>query len=442
MNLNFTKNKIFLYLFLFIFVFLISFIVTYVCVPIECDEVWLYGFCYNISKGMIIYRDFNVVTTPLYYFIGCLFLKVFGNYIISISIFNSILVSLIFLMMFRVINWKSFIVLPLILIFLPNGYNLFALFWLMSILILISKEKDNDFLVGFILGLLFITKQNIGTFLLIPYLYYSKNKFKGLVCFSIPFIIVSCYLILNNAFFEFIDYCFLGTFDFGAGNNYYNIFAFIELFILIILIICLIKSKFQDKELFYIVCFQGMMYPLAENYHFFVSFFPVMYYFVKKINSKHLLLILLFATWDFNITLFLSIDINIHRNDDILFLKNCGDLPSLMVAFKNYLGDSEYYYFTGYYGYLYKLYYDIPITKYDLWNEGNQGYKGIEKRIDEVDLICNNNDCLFIVDGDLENNEQSQVTKFYNYIISNHDYVEEFNTFDIYSNVTVNNDLK
>lgn len=435
MNL-FNSNKKFIY---FIFVFLVSFIVTYVCVPLECDEVWLYGFSYNISKGLIIYRDFNVVTTPLYYFIGSIFIKIFGNYIISISIFNSLLVSFIFLLMFGVIKWKSFIILPLILIFLPNGYNLFALFWLMLILFLIAKNKDNNFVIGFILGLLFITKQNIGIFLLIPYLYYSKNKIKSLVCFFVPFVIVSGYLIFNNAFFEFINYCFLGMFDFSEGNNYYDIFTFIELFILIILIICFIRSKFCDKELFYIICFQGMMYPLAESYHFFVSFFPVMYYFTKKINNGHLLFILFFCVWYFNISLFLSFDFNIHLNNDILFLKNCGDLPVLMNRFNDYLDDKEYYYFTGYYGYLYKLYYDIPITKYDLWNAGNQGYKGIEKRIDEVDKICSRNTCFFIADKDLEDTKKSQVTKFHNYIINNYDFIEEFNTFNIYSNKNINN---
>lgn len=30
------------------------------------DEIWMYGFANNISKGMIPYKDFNIVVTPLY----------------------------------------------------------------------------------------------------------------------------------------------------------------------------------------------------------------------------------------------------------------------------------------------------------------------------------------------------------------------------------------
>lgn len=427
-------KKFLYYLFLFIVIFSISFVVTYVFMPLSCDEVWLYGFSYNISKGMVIYRDFNVVTTPMYYFIGSLFVKGFGNYIISLDIFNAILTALIFLMMYRVIRLKSFIVFPLILIFYPNGYNLFALFWLMLILFLIERGKDNDILIGFILGLLFITKQNIGIFLLIPYLYYSKNRVKGIVAFLIPFLVVSVYLIFNDAFFQFIDYCFLGLFDFGTGNHYFDIFSLVEIFVFVYLIVCLFESKFRNKEVFYILMFQIMMYPLGDGYHFFVSFFPVIYYLVKNIKNIHVLIILFIGVLYFTISLSFEIDYKIHYEDDILYLKNCGDLSILMKDLNDYLEGVEYYYFTGYYGYLYKLYYNIPITKYDLWNEGNMGYKGVKKSILELDKICESNRCLFIVDGDLEDNPKSQVTKFYNYIVENYKKIDEYDSFYIYSN--------
>jgi len=432
--MNFLNKKFLLYFLIFIGSFFISLIVSYVFMPINCDSVWLFGFSSNISKGLVIYRDFNVVTTPLYYFVTCLFLKLFGSCIISMEIFNSILVAFIVLLMFSIVKYKVFIVFPLILIFYPNGYNLFSLFWLMLILYLIAKKKDNDFLVAFILGLLFITKQNIGIALLVPYLYYSKNKIKGAIVFCIPFIILSIYLIYNSAFYEFVDYCFLGLFDFGKGNHYFELFVIIELFVLCYLVFKFIKSKFDDKEVVYILMFQLIMYPLSDSYHFFVSFFPVMYYIVKSMNNTLFLRLLFFIIFVFSVYLFDSVSHTVYKEDDILFLKNCGDLPDLMEEFHDYLDGVEYYYFTGYYGYLYKLYYNIPITKYDLWNEGNQGYNGIEKRINEIDEICSNNDCLFIVDGDLGDNKKSQVTKFCNYILDNYQFVEEYNTFYIYSN--------
>ena len=189
------SRDLFLYSFVFIVAFFVTLLGTYICLPLNCDGVWLYGFGKNIVDGLIIYRDFSVITTPLYYFIEIIFIKLFGNYLISVDIFNSLLVASIVLMMFKIIKYKAFFVFPLILIFYPNGYNLFSLFWLMLILFLIDKKLDNDYLIGFIVGLSFLTKQNIGFMLLIPALFYSKKRLKTIICFVIPFLILVIYLV-------------------------------------------------------------------------------------------------------------------------------------------------------------------------------------------------------------------------------------------------------
>lgn len=106
-----------------------------------------------MTKGLTLYKDFSVVTTPLYYFIGSVFIKIFGNYIISTQIFDAILISSIFLLMFKQIKWKAgFVLLPIIFKF-PNSYTLFSLFWIMLIIYIINKEKYNDVSVGIIIGL-------------------------------------------------------------------------------------------------------------------------------------------------------------------------------------------------------------------------------------------------------------------------------------------------
>lgn len=423
------------YLLLFILIFLASLFITYVFMPMGCDDVWLYGFSYNISKGLVIYRDFACVTTPFYYFIGSLFVKIFGNYVISVGVFNAVLVACIFLFMFRIIKWKALVIIPLIFIFFPNGYNLFCLFFLMLILMLIYLKKDGDFIIGIVIGLLFITKQNVGICLFISFIYYSKNKIKGLISFLIPFVFVIIYVLLNGAFYEFMDCCFLGLLDFGSGNKYFDVFGMFEILLLVVLLVKLIKSKFDNKELFYILMFQIICYPLMDAYHCFVCYVPILYYFIKLgYLNKCLLLITALFIYLFTILLFVFSCDSFNNHDNVLYLKNSGDLDILMNDFHEYLGDVNTYYFTGYFGYLYKLYYDIPIGKYDLWNDGNLGYHGVEKRIKEVYDICKESDCLFIVDGDLKENDKSQVSKFYNYIINNYDFIEEFDTFLIYSN--------
>ena len=434
---KFFNKKLLFYSILFIISFCIIFFVTYVCMPLNYDEVWTYGFSYNVSQGLVIYRDFNVVTTPLYYFINCIFIKIFGDHIISSQIFNSILSALMILLMFKTIRWKALIAFSLIFIFCPNGYNLFSLFWLMLILYLIVENKDNDILVGLILGLAFITKQNIGFILLIPYLYYSRNRLKSIIVFMIPFAILAIYLLLNDAFYEFIDYCFLGLLDFG-NNGYFNYYCIIELIALIYLLFKLLKSRFKDKEIFYILMFQIMVYPLPDDRHVFTALVPVIYYILKDITDLKILITMCWGIFIFNVVVLKGIEIDIHLEKDIFFLKNNRDINIALEGFHDYLKDAEHYYFLDYYAYMYKLYYNIPINNYDLWNEGNQGYNGIEKRINEVDNICANNKCLFIVNNDLKDNENSQLVKVYNYVINNYHIIWESDDFSTYSNAPTN----
>lgn len=428
------NKKIISFLGIFILVFIISLVFGYIFNYVNFDEVWIYGFSRNISKGMVIYRDFNVVTTPLYYFIVSVLIKIFGNYMIVMGAFNAFIVSTIIMMLFKIIKWKVFIIFPLILIYPANGYNLFSLFFLILILYLLNNKKNNDILIAYIIGLLFITKQSIGLYLLIPYLFYSKNKFKGIIYFLIPITIISIYLIYNNAFYKFIDYCFLGMFDFGTNNSYFSVFTILEIFVVIYLIIKLIKSKFKDSEVFYILMFQLIMYPLPDEFHFFSAVFPVAYYILKNEKSNLLRWQLFFGIYYFVICVFINMKIMIHFEKDLFFMRNSGILDKLMDYYQEYLKDFDNYYFTGHYSYMYKLYHDIPIGEFDLWNEGNYGYNGIEKKIKELDEKCKNEECIFIVNKDYGLSKTSQLYKICNYVLENYYYIDEIPEGYVYSN--------
>ena len=69
-------KKYFKYLILFFVVFSFFLFISIIR-PMWCDEVWVYGFCHNISKGMLIYQDFNVLQMPLYFFVSSFFLFIF-----------------------------------------------------------------------------------------------------------------------------------------------------------------------------------------------------------------------------------------------------------------------------------------------------------------------------------------------------------------------------
>ena len=88
------KNKEFLkLLIIFAVFFVISFCYKIFFLPLNGDEIWCYGFSYNIAKGLVIYRDFNVMVTPLYFFLSSIFIHLFGNYLISIHLFDCILIG-------------------------------------------------------------------------------------------------------------------------------------------------------------------------------------------------------------------------------------------------------------------------------------------------------------------------------------------------------------
>ena len=63
-----------------------------------------------------------------------------------------------------------------------------------------------------------LTKQVLGL-LVIPSLIYSKNKKKSFLIYLGIGLIFILTLIFNNSLFSFVDYCFLGMFDFTSKNN-------------------------------------------------------------------------------------------------------------------------------------------------------------------------------------------------------------------------------
>ena len=68
------------------------------------DEIWNYGFSYNISVGLIPYKDFSMLQTPLYFYIGSIFIKIFGSYLISVHVFDAVFISLIMLLLYDMIG--------------------------------------------------------------------------------------------------------------------------------------------------------------------------------------------------------------------------------------------------------------------------------------------------------------------------------------------------
>ena len=74
-----------------------------------------------------------------------------------------------------------------------------------------------------------------------------KKKIKSICCFMMPFLVLSIYLIYNDAFYQFIDYCFLGMIDFGETNKLIYPLNF-SLFIVNVVVILYWLFKSEGKD--------------------------------------------------------------------------------------------------------------------------------------------------------------------------------------------------
>lgn len=114
------------------------------------DEIWNYNFARNIANGLIPYRDFNMVQTPLLPLIAGLFLKLFGNELIVMRILGILLISALFFMIYKILKKLN------VNIF----YNLICIF----LLFLLFKDYiciDYNFSVLFLTLILIYLELNI-----------------------------------------------------------------------------------------------------------------------------------------------------------------------------------------------------------------------------------------------------------------------------------------
>lgn len=427
-----TKSVLFYFLFFIIF-FSFSCLVT----PFSCDEIWNFGFSYNISNGLIPYRDFNLLQTPFYFFINSFLLILFGKNICVMYMFNAVIAT-ISLYFVKKINSKSFYFIASILLlfslvaFFPN-YNLFCMY-LFIILFYLQKYKHNSFLVGLITGIIFITKQNIGLCLFIPIflsIFTSFKEFlKGLFGFLVPIIILILYLVFNNSLFDFVNYSFLGLFDFSSHNSKFGLVFLIEIFVLVYLIYMLLNDKSNFRDYLYLICFQVICYPIFDLNHCLLAFIPVLIYLTrnKELNhfSKYVLL--------FTLLFFILFMIKNYNKSDTKYFKYRNHPSTLyqVNSISKFVSDYSYKYdihIISYNSYFYKLESGLPIDEFDLLLYGNLGYGSYDKYLSIIN--SSDRDILFIM-SDTEYLNNQLHNEICEYIIKNSIVIDELIGYKVY----------
>ena len=434
------SNKILVFSLIYIICFIYSFFFS----TVYNDEIWNYGFSYNIASGLVPYRDFGMLQTPLYFFLASFFIRIFGNYLFSFHLFNSFILAGIIYIILKKLKYKGFILIPFIFLSCYPGYNIFSVLILLIILCLISKKlKYKDFIMGILVGVMFLTKQHLGVCLFVPLIYYSNNKLKSIIGFVSPIALLIIYLIFNKALYEFFDYSFLGIFDFGNSNSIL-LFLPIELFICLVIVYKLVKSRFRDKGLFYILMYQIVTVPIFDDYHFMIGFIPVLYYFLQNVNIASykikyyfIMSLTFFVCWSFKVHQFENINFYSDKNS-YLYGRNIPKYVNLD-EISNYINVNreryDHIYFFSKNAYYVKLNAKYPLDKFDMICNGNMGFRGAEKYIKEIDNYCLNNSCMFILyKYEFENQITQTNREIVSYVIDEYNLKEEISVFDIYVN--------
>lgn len=410
------KKNIIKYLILFVY-FFIS--LVFIFTLSRGDTYVNFGFSYAVSMGEIPYNDFNMVISPLspyLYSVGLFLSKNIIVYYLEQSLFLCVL----FYFVEKIVNKKYLLFLLVLSIPFPiamvsvlyPGYNFLVL--LLFIIFVYCFDKNKYYLLGFLLGLIFCTKQTIGLVLFIPTLYYlfkdRKIFIKMFIGYMIPIIVLLIYLLFNNNLFNYIDLCFLGLFDFGNNNSSIDIYYLIMLLLEILyFIIKIIKDK-NNLLLYYCLLFSSVSLPIIDYYHVSLFLVIVFLFIIKDINIedrlyKYIVIftICLDIIWAVITYYYISNIIIVNYNNFGLSISTENDYKytNELLEYVDSLDKEVIYFMRGSENYFYKITTNRKLDFFDLPNYGNYGYDGLNKMKKRIN---DKKDVYFVIDRKLVKN--------------------------------------
>lgn len=425
------KNRKIKDVLLMLLLYIYFFVITYFAIA-NYDVIWNYGFAYNVAKGLKMYNDFNMVITPLYPIVFGIILKIFGCNMIIFYLFNALIPVIMFYLIHKF--YKNALLEVVILTAIVSGpnYNTLCLLFLF-ILMILEDKKQNDYIIGIVLGLVFLTKSSMGL-LSLASIYYIKDVkkiIKRVVGFLIPNMIIIVYFIKDKIFMNYLNYAFGSLISFGKDNFSFSFGILIEVGIVIYLIYIFFKKK--DIKVLYILFFQIMSYPIFNGIHVIFSIIPVVFYVVysnqniiyKKYRKYLAVAIItpLFLTVMQQMTI--DMDYGSHALKNKLIEKRYIDGANNI---KNCVENLDNTYFVMYEAYYDKLLLGIKINQYDLILTGNLGYNGEKRVIEYFDSLPSNTQ--FIVHKEYGGGHLSK--EVYDHIKKKYQLYKTFSIYEVY----------
>lgn len=388
------KEKI-KYLVLFLLFLLWNLIIQ----PIDYDEIYNYGFSVSLYQGLIPYKDFNMVIPPFFNFLLSLPFQLLGKNIFIFHLEGALLLTAISCFLFKLIHEKAWIIIALFFIGICDiypTYNIFC-YLLLLIVIFLEKEHKSDYLIGLIIGLCILSKQTIGfTMALVGILYYIKDKKKigkRLIGMSIPCLIFLVYLLIFHTFDEFFNLCILGLFDFAKENTKPDIFNFV--FLILVMISVLVIYKQRKVENYYCISYFIVAVPIMDRSH--VNFLLMSFLLLILLNYplkcdrwiKYISISLIISSCFLSIKDLTDFDIknypNKVKNFEYRYIKeDYLRYNEQMIEKIDQYGIKNIVIIAGSETYFLKLQKNEKLNYLDLVNNGNWGYHGDKKMLNEV----------------------------------------------------------
>lgn len=276
------------------------------------DELWNFQNVYKIYNGFEIYKDANVICTPLFFYLGNIIFNILGANYFVFRIYNILIFIFYYFMTYKIlrelkINIKISTICTLVLIMfgvytLPRimaNYNSLAIAFSLIGVYLIIKNKciidtKNIIVQSTICFLVILTKQNIGLFYLIALTVLilvkkGKNKIIGVLKEGVVLTILSAIFLIilkaNGLLDGFINYTILGMGQFASGNISISLPYVIADIAILVIDLCasifLVKQpkikidKEEKDNLFVLNCFSIaislLIYPIANLSHLLIA---------------------------------------------------------------------------------------------------------------------------------------------------------------------------
>ena len=451
----------------------------------DMDEIWNYNFANCISKGLIPYRDFNIVQMPLLPIVLGIILKTTINSLIIIRIVSVLLWISVFITIYKILKKFKFsdsliyccifIISIILKDYYTIDYNIFSVFLVLLILLFeLSSKKElkiNDFIVGILAGLVVLTKQTIGLTVCIGMIFYRlitlfgttnwKDLFLRIIIriigISIPIALFIVYLLYNNSILYFWDYAVLGLKTFSNKISYISLFSnnsiiIVELSILIPLFwifFFIYYFKGKDKNYLLLLIFSLstfiLSFPISDSIHFLygsiVSLIGIMYFinnlfcnrFKSNVKIKKLFIIFycVFIIMYLYYSVFCFMNINyLSTLNHFKYIPIDKNMEKNIIKLDSYiLGSNKKVYILNFDAALYMIPIDKYNKDYDMFLKGNLGIHGEDGQIDKI----KKSNALFLITKENIKRNWQNPEKVRKYVLFNLKKVDDIGFFEVYS---------